>query len=84
MGAWLLLGSGLYIIYYWVANLTLTPGADSPWLEPIRFVDQISARFTSSIGADPFLWLVGLITLVAAIGVFELRRAQRQAVEAAQ
>lgn len=77
IGGWFLVGSGLFIIYYWTVALSVPPATSSPFFTPIVWVDRISAWFTTRVAAAPLLWagvLTGVIVLVVAI---EARRARR-------
>lgn len=79
IGGWLLVASGLFIVYYWTTLLTAEITIDNPLLAPILFVDRISAWFTNQIGNNPLGWTVGLISLVVALGAYEIRRHRKTA-----
>ncbi len=79
-GGWLMIVAGLYIVYYWATNLAVPVGSDSILLQPNRIVERISAWFTSTIGNNPWPWLVGLIGVAAIAALIQAR--SRRAVAA--
>jgi len=81
IGGWLLVVSGLYIVYYWAVSLAIPPGSSSVLLVPLRFVETISGRLTGIVGDEPLLWVVVLVLAAVAIGAFELHRARTHRTE---
>ncbi len=79
IGGWLLIASGLFIVYYWTTLLTAEITSDNPLLAPILFVDGISAWFTNQIGNNPLAWTLGLVGLVAAVAGYEVQRRRKTA-----
>lgn len=77
IGGWLLVASGLFIVYYWVTSLTVPVMSPGGWYEPVLFVDRISAWFTRQIGENTIMWLAGLVATVAVVAAFEVRRTSR-------
>lgn len=65
IGGWMLIASGVFIVYYWATALTITPTADpNPWLAPSRLIESLSSRLQTSIGANPWLWAGAAITVI--------------------
>ncbi|MFQ5967730.1 MAG: cytochrome c biogenesis CcdA family protein [Acidimicrobiia bacterium] len=78
IGGWLLVLSGLYIVYYWASSLASPTGdLNSPLRSPALFVERISAWFSAQIGGRPLVWLLGILAVVGLAAVFEVRRAKR-------
>ena len=77
IGGWMLIASGVFIVYYWATALTITPTADpNPWLAPSRLVESLSSRLQTSIGANPWLWAgaaIAVIVLAAAATAYTRR-----------
>lgn len=77
IGGWLLVASGLYLMYYWAVSLAVPLEADSFWRIPFRVVEAASEGISRSFSAAPLLWLVGLGLVVAVIIAAEIRRSGR-------
>lgn len=69
IGGWLLVTSGLFIVYYWGVQLTVNPGQGSILYRPISFVGGISAWFTNSIGNAADTWAIGFATVILVAGI---------------
>jgi len=78
IGGWLLVGSGLFIVYYWTVALSVPPGVNTPWYAPIAAIDRISAWFTTRVGNAPLLWAGLLVLVILAVVAAELARARRR------
>lgn len=78
IGGWLLVASGLFIMYYWAISLFVKPGQDSILYRPIFYVGGVSAWFTNSIGNTPIRWAGGFVAVIVAIGVVEVIRVRRR------
>ncbi len=78
IGGWLLLGSGIFIVYYWTTLLTVDVTGDNPLLAPILWISRLSSWFANQIINNTGLWIVGFILLVGGIGSLEMRRKRRQ------
>lgn len=78
IGGWMLIASGVFIVYYWATALAITPTADpNPWLAPSRVVETVSSRLQTSIGANPWLWAASAIAVIivgAATTAYSRRR----------
>ncbi len=83
-GGWLMIAAGLYIVYYWATNLAVPVGSDSILLEPNRFVERISAYFTSEIGNNPWPWLAVLVGVAILAAVAQVRSRRRAAISASE
>jgi len=77
IGGWLIVASGLFIVYYWTTLLTVDITSNSPLLTPVRYIDRISAWFTTAIANNMTQTAAGLVTVVAAIAIYETRRTRR-------
>lgn len=78
LGGWVLIGSGLFIVYYWAASLAVAPTVGgSPWLAPIFVVDRISAWLQASIGSHPLRWLAAF-GVVGSVAWAVARRVRRR------
>ena len=77
IGGWLLVASGLFIVYYWSTLLTVDFTQDSPLVGPLTFVDRVSSWFTNQISSSPLLWALGSIALIALISWTEIRRKRK-------
>lgn len=77
IGGWMLIASGVFIVYYWATALAITPSADpNPWLAPSRLIESTSSRLQTSIGANPWLWAgaaISVIVLAAAATAYTRR-----------
>ncbi len=78
IGGWLLLGSGIFIVYYWTTLLSVDVTGDNPLLAPILWVEGLSSWFANQIINNTGLWIVGFVLLVGGIASFEVRRKRRQ------
>ena len=78
IGGWLLLGSGIFIVYYWTTLLTVDVTGDNPLLVPILWVEGLSSWFTNQIINNTGLWIIGFVLLIGGIASFEVRRKRRQ------
>ncbi|MCH7901829.1 MAG: cytochrome c biogenesis protein CcdA [Acidobacteria bacterium] len=78
IGGWLLLGSGIFIVYYWTTLLTVDVTGDNPLLVPILWVEGLSSWFTNQIANNTGLWIIGFVLLIGGIASFEVRRKRRQ------
>ena len=78
IGGWLLLGSGIFIVYYWTTLLTVDLTGDNPLLVPILWVEGLSSWFTNQIANNTGLWIIGFVVLIGGIASFEVRRKRRQ------
>jgi cytochrome c-type biogenesis protein len=78
IGGWLLVVSGLFIVYYWGVLLTVRPGQESVLYRPISFVGGISAWFTNAIGNAAQAWAIGLVVVIVLIGAMQSIRAYRR------
>jgi hypothetical protein len=67
IGGWLLVASGLFIVYYWATLLTVDFTQNSPLVGPLTFVERLSSWFTNQISSNPLLWTLGLAVLVGGI-----------------
>ena len=77
IGGWMLIASGVFIVYYWATALAITPTADTnPWLAPSRLVETVSSRLQTSIGANPWLWAAAAsaVIIVGAATTYPRRR----------
>lgn len=84
IGGWLLLASGLFIVYYWTTLLTVDVTRDSSLLGPILRVERVSAWFTNQIVNNTLWWLAGLVAIVVVIGAFEVMRKRRDTTRLSQ
>lgn len=84
IGGWLLLASGIFIVYYWTTLLTVDVTSDSALLGPILRVDRISAWFATRIATNTLTWVLGLVAIVLVIGAFEVMRKRRAAARLSQ
>ncbi len=84
IGGWLLLASGLFIVYYWTTLLAVDVTTDSALLDPILRVERLSAWFTNQLANNTLLWVAGLVAIVLVIGAFEMRRTRRRTTRAAK
>jgi len=78
IGGWLLVASGLFIVYYWSVALSVEPGQETILYGPILWIDGVSSWFTESVANAPLLWGGILVTVTAMLLVHEFRRAQRR------
>ena len=78
IGGWLLLGSGIFIVYYWTTLLTVDFTRDSPFLVPILWVERVSSWFTNQIANNTGLWIIGFVLIIGGIASLEVRRKRRQ------
>jgi hypothetical protein len=78
IGGWLLLGSGIFIVYYWTTLLTVDVTGDNPLLAPILWVEGLSSWFTNQIATNTGLWIIGLVVLIGGISLWEVRRKRRR------
>ncbi|MFV2000820.1 MAG: cytochrome c biogenesis CcdA family protein [Acidimicrobiia bacterium] len=78
IGGWLLLASGLFIVYYWATVLTVDFTQDSLLIRPLSFVGRVSTWFTNQISSNPVLWALGLVVLVGLIYWTETRRMRKE------
>ncbi|MCH7779625.1 MAG: AAA family ATPase [Acidobacteria bacterium] len=78
IGGWLLLGSGIFIVYYWTTLLTVDLTGDNPLLVPILWVEGLSSWFTNQIANNTGLWIIGFVLLIGGIASLEVRRKRRQ------
>ena len=78
IGGWLLVVSGLFIIYYWGVALSVQPGQDSVLYAPISWIEGVSSWFTTRVGNAPLVWAGALVGVIALIVLNEIRRAQRR------
>lgn len=83
VGGWLLVISGLFIMYYWGIVLSVRPSQESILYRPIAFVGGLSAWFTNRIGNAPLLWAGGFVAVIVVIGAVEMVRRHRRAGEIA-
>lgn len=77
IGGWLLLGSGVFIVYYWATLLTVDVTGDNPLLGPILWVSRLSSWFTNQIANNTGFWVAGVFVLIGGIAAFEVRRKRR-------
>lgn len=86
IGGWMLVGSGVFIVYYWATALAITSTADpNLWLAPSRLVESVSSRLQRSIGAYPWLWAgaaLAVVLLAAASTVYSRRHTSRPETDA--
>jgi len=78
IGGFLLVASGLFIMYYWGILLSVSPGQDSVLYRPISFMGGVSAWFTNRIGNSAASWAVGFIAVIVVIGIAEIARSRRR------
>jgi len=78
IGGWLLVVSGLFIMYYWGVLLSIDPGQESLLYRPISFVGGVSAWFTNRIGGDAEFWAIWFVAVIAAISVTQFVRSRRR------
>ena len=78
IGGWLLLGSGIFIVYYWTTLLTVDVTGENPLLTPILWVEGLSSWFTNQIANNTALWVVGLVVIIGGIASLEARRNRRR------
>jgi cytochrome c-type biogenesis protein len=78
IGGWLLVVSGLFIMYYWGVLLSVNPGQESILYRPISFVGGVSAWFTNSIGNAAEAWAIGLVAVIVVIGFTQMIRSRRR------
>ena len=77
IGGWLLVASGIYIVYYWTANLAVPVGSDSVLLVPSHAVERVSFWFSRQIGDNALTWLVLLVGFVVLLVTLERTRRKR-------
>jgi cytochrome c-type biogenesis protein len=78
IGGWLLVVSGLFIMYYWGVLLSIDPGQESLLYRPISFVGGVSSWFTNRIGGAAEFWAIWFVAVIAAIGVTQFVRSRRR------
>jgi cytochrome c-type biogenesis protein len=78
IGGWLLVVSGLFIMYYWGVLLSVNPGQESILYRPISFVGGVSAWFTNSIGNAAEAWAIGFVAVIVVIGLTQMMRSRRR------
>ena len=81
IGGWLLVASGLFIVYYWGVALSVSPGQESILYTPISWIEGVSSWFTTSVGNAPLLWAGALVGVIALIILGEMRRVNRRRME---
>lgn len=80
IGGWLLVVSGLFIMYYWGVLLSINPGQESILYRPISFVGGVSAWFTNRIGNSAESWAIGFVAVIVVIGFTQMIRSHRRRV----
>jgi len=78
IGGFLLVASGLFIMYYWGVLLSVRPDQESLLYRPISFMGNISAWFTNRIGSSAESWAIGFVAVVILIGIAEAIRSRRR------
>jgi len=78
IGGFLLVASGLFIMYYWGVLLSVRPDQESLLYKPISFMGNISAWFTNRIGSSAETWAIGFVAVVIVIGIAEAIRSRRR------
>ncbi len=74
VGGWLLVTSGLFIIYYWTTLLTVDITSDSSRLGPLLYVERVSAWLTVQIANRTALWVIGFVGVALVVAAFEVPR----------
>jgi len=82
VGGFLLVASGLFIMYYWGVLLSIRPDQESVLYRPISFMGNVSAWFTNRIGGSAESWAIGFVVFVIVVGIAEAIRSRRRRAKA--
>lgn len=73
-GGWLLVLSGLYIVYYWSVNLTGAVDQNSPWYAPVLAVNRVSSALSQLIATRPYQAAALFVAVIVGVVAYERRR----------